>query len=66
VRERDRWYPFGYLVAGGSVYLPEFDEDGHAAVPQAAATKVEAIAYVVAKNIIRRHLTNDQRAAIAA
>ena len=48
------------------MYLPEFDQDGHAAVPQAAATKEEAITYVVAKNIMRRHLTNDQRAAIAA
>jgi hypothetical protein len=46
----------GYLVAGGSVHLPEFDEDRDAPVPQAAATKEEVITYVVTKNIMRRHL----------
>lgn len=64
--ENKDWHPFVYLAAGGSVYAAMFDEDGKAPRPQEAATEEEAVSYVLTKNILRRHLKPDQRAAIAA
>ena len=49
---RAAWYPLSFFCSG----YPYGSE---------AATKEEAIAYVVSKNIMRRHLTNGQRAVIA-